>query len=180
MLPATSPVPHRPGSSPSGASSLFSHLVPQDAFRTVDLPLTRRLLCQLSYKGKNFSISAAPRREVARKSRPIAAPVRLRGHTNTCTPRAPRACARMHPKWSRRRDSNPRPRRWQRRALPAELRLQFVESVPSIQWGWGLNTELLKNMPPRSRCSSGAGICAPVDAANPWRLFALGATPKQG
>jgi hypothetical protein len=139
--------------------SLFS-LVPQDAVRTVDLPLTRRLLCQLSYKGKIlFSFRLHPDAKSPGAPGQSLHRCAQKRHTNTCTPRAPQSFCpdapemnveNFHfPQWSRRRDSNPRPRRWQRRALPAELRLQFAEPVPSIQLGWGLDAELLKSLPPR-------------------------------
>ncbi|CAD5371139.1 hypothetical protein RA210_U140088 [Rubrivivax sp. A210] len=45
---------------------VYSHatcLVPSATVRTRGLPLTKRLLCQLSYKGLSESTSAVPERE---------------------------------------------------------------------------------------------------------------------
>jgi hypothetical protein len=38
------------------ADSELINLVPRETFRTLDLPLTRRLLCQLSYMGSLYGV----------------------------------------------------------------------------------------------------------------------------
>ena len=157
-------------------------LVPAATPRTRDLPLTRRLLFLLSYAGMDL-IAVVLRRE---RGAPLEAlslhACRRPDSAHSGRPCASRdACSAVVPKhtrnemWSGYRASNPGPRPWRGRALPAEL-YPLCANAHRTQLCRRVRGNLLKSSPMRQCASVRSGgtrwpVCRPAEKSKKARIL---------